>query len=81
MSTRRASLAMDTDDIDCVYYRAYPEIIWGISGCGSWHDITSLIWRSNSRGKVRNPALAGPFFQEFEYNNFTQKNWQYLHNY
>jgi len=30
MSTRLASLAMDTDDIDCVYHRAYPEIIWGI---------------------------------------------------
>jgi len=30
MSTRLASLAMDTDDIDCDYYIAYPEIIWGI---------------------------------------------------
>jgi len=30
MSTRLASLAMDTNDIDCVYHRAYPEIIWGI---------------------------------------------------
>ena len=30
MSTRLASLAMDTNDIDCVYHIAYPEIIWGI---------------------------------------------------
>ena len=30
MSNRLASLAMDTDDIDCVYHIAYPEIIWGI---------------------------------------------------
>jgi hypothetical protein len=34
MSTRLASLAMDTDDIDCVYYIAYPEIIWGIFRVG-----------------------------------------------
>jgi hypothetical protein len=30
MSTRLASLAMDTNDIDCVYHIAYPEMIWGI---------------------------------------------------
>jgi hypothetical protein len=30
MSTKLASLAMDTGDIDCVYHIACPEIIWGI---------------------------------------------------
>ena len=30
MSTRLASVAMDTDDIDCVYHIVNPEIIWSI---------------------------------------------------
>lgn len=31
-----------------------------------------LHWRSNPIEKVRNPALAGPFFKESAFNNFTQ---------
>ena len=54
------------------------EILAGESACYRLLAFISikmeLHWRSNPVGKVRNPALAGPFFKELAYNNFTQKN-------
>jgi len=56
MSTRLASLAMDTDGIDCVYRIAYPEIIWGIFRVGfvaRYHELILIFYIGKDEDVMR----------------------------